>query len=161
LIQLFSFAIAIHHLSFEFHSDQEIHPAAATHFHVQSLIAGLPSQKKDNADHLISQSKALQEKIAVCELEEKKAKEDLDKTLYQIGNFVHESVPVSNDEKNNQIVRTWGDSSARPGALKHYEILPMIEGYDLERGSCPWPSQRFYFSSRAVKCSRKDELFDT
>eukprot|EP01122_Echinamoeba_exundans_P003217 TRINITY_DN13346_c0_g1_i1.p1 TRINITY_DN13346_c0_g1~~TRINITY_DN13346_c0_g1_i1.p1 ORF type:complete len:462 (+),score=161.78 TRINITY_DN13346_c0_g1_i1:28-1386(+) len=109
-----------------------------------SKQVGELKKKKENADHIIAQSKALQEKIAALELEEKKAKEELDKTLYQIGNFVHESVPVSNDEANNQIVRTWGDSSARAGALKHYEILPMIEGYDLERG-VKVAGQRGYF----------------
>lgn len=31
----------------------------------------------------------------------------------QIGNFVHESVPVSNDEANNVIERTFGDVTVR------------------------------------------------
>lgn len=88
---------------------------------------------------MIAQSKALQETIATLEKEEKEAKDKLDHTLFQIGNLVHQSVPISNDEANNEVVRTFGDATPRPGALKHYEILPMIDGYDLERGAFDFP----------------------
>jgi seryl-tRNA synthetase len=33
---------------------------------------------------------------------------DIEFRLHNLGNFVHESVPVSSDEKDNQVVRKWG-----------------------------------------------------
>lgn len=34
-------------------------------------------------------------------------------TLTQIGNIVHESVPVSDDEENNRVERTYGDIKSK------------------------------------------------
>jgi len=31
-----------------------------------------------------------------------------DKMVGSVGNLVHDSVPIDNDEKNNKIERTWG-----------------------------------------------------
>lgn len=38
---------------------------------------------------------------------------DRHQALIQIGNLVHSSVPVSNDENNNRVERTFGDITAR------------------------------------------------
>jgi seryl-tRNA synthetase len=56
-----------------------------------------------------------------------------------IGNLVHESVPVDNNEDNNVIVKTWGEPSkmvinSTKGKCHHHEILAMIGGYDPKRG---------------------------
>jgi seryl-tRNA synthetase len=53
--------------------------------------------------------------------------------------LVHESVPISNNEDDNKIERTWGEIKERkinstPGACHHHEILAMIDGYDMKRG---------------------------
>lgn len=34
---------------------------------------------------------------------------DLNKLVNKIGNLVHESVPISNTEDDNKILRTWGE----------------------------------------------------
>jgi len=39
----------------------------------------------------------------------RKAEEPLNTKIKLIGNIVHESVPVSNDEANNAILKTWGE----------------------------------------------------
>lgn len=56
-----------------------------------------------------------------------------------MGNIVHESVPVSNDEKDNRVERTWGEISklkvtGKRGAYHHHEVLEAIDGYDSRRG---------------------------
>lgn len=65
---------------------------------------------------------------------------NLMKRYSKIGNIVHESVPVSNDEANNRIERVWGTPNkvkidGKPGTAHHHEILKWIGGYDPERGS--------------------------
>ncbi|ETO27052.1 hypothetical protein RFI_10080 [Reticulomyxa filosa] len=49
------------------------------------------------------------------------------KLMNQIGNIVHESVPISNDEKDNGLVREWGKVPQRTGKEKHHhELLWML-----------------------------------
>jgi seryl-tRNA synthetase len=67
-------------------------------------------------------------------------KAELDKMVNSIGNLVHESVPVSNDEENNKVERTWGTIpdikiTGKKGGYRHNEVLKAIDGYDPERGS--------------------------
>jgi len=62
----------------------------------------------------------------------KNLEEEVSKTLNPIGNIVHASVPVSKDEENNQIVKTWGEFKPKP--KHHHELLYMIDGFDSLRG---------------------------
>jgi len=54
--------------------------------------------------------------------------------LRKIGNIVHESVPVSQSEKENEILKTWGEFKTSEGLKHHHEILRMIDGFDMPRG---------------------------
>lgn len=56
-----------------------------------------------------------------------------DNILKNIGNIVHDSVPISNNEDNNVIIKEWGNK--RVGNFEsHYDLLPKI-GLDTNRGS--------------------------
>lgn len=60
--------------------------------------------------------------------------------LNTIGNIVHPSVPVSDNEDNNSVLREWGTKkdikvNSTKGRCHHHEILAMIDGYDPKRGS--------------------------
>lgn len=55
-------------------------------------------------------------------------------SLIQIGNIVHHSVPVSNDEANNRVERTHGDITRRK-KYSHVDLVVMIDGFDGERGT--------------------------
>lgn len=62
------------------------------------------------------------------------------KDYSKVGNIVHHSVPIDDNEDNNKIERTWGEVNKReingkPGSAHHHEILQWIGGYDSERGS--------------------------
>lgn len=58
-----------------------------------------------------------------------------------IGNIVHESVVVSNNEDDNEIIRKWGEVNdsieinGTPGRMAHHEILAKLEGVDYKRGA--------------------------
>lgn len=57
--------------------------------------------------------------------------------LNGVGNIVHDSVPVSNDEANNVVIRTWapeGVTVEKRDCLSHHEVLTRIDGYEPERG---------------------------
>jgi hypothetical protein len=55
-------------------------------------------QAKQDANELQEKSKVMKERIKECEAAEKEAEENRQAALAPIGNLVHESVPVSNDE---------------------------------------------------------------
>lgn len=57
----------------------------------------------------------------------------------KVGNIVHDSVPVDNNEDNNEVVRTWGQIpdikiTDKRGGLNHHKVLESLGGYDPERG---------------------------
>jgi seryl-tRNA synthetase len=99
------------------------------------LEAQLNEIKKANAE-LLAQKAKLEKETEKEEREERELKARLDEKLNQIGNLVHASVPVSDNEDNNGIVVQWGtlrahDEKTRP----HHELLYMIDGYEPEPGT--------------------------
>jgi len=51
-----------------------------------------------------------------------------------IGNLLHESVPYSNDEEQNLVVRAFGDATVRK-PLSHVDLVVMVDGADMKRGT--------------------------
>ncbi|CAF0922839.1 unnamed protein product [Adineta steineri] len=70
-------------------------------------------------------------------------------TIREVGNIVHESVPVSDDEENNKIERTFGDVETRK-KYSHYDLMYMIDGYDNERGASIAGSRGYFMKGPAV-----------
>ena len=98
---------------------------------------GQRKKAKEDAEDLLQQKNQLQL--------QKKAKEEivvakrdaLQRKIRLVGNYVHDTVPVSVDEANNEIMRTWapeGFSPERKPDLSHHEVLWRLDGYDPVRG---------------------------
>ncbi|KAK6455172.1 Seryl-tRNA synthetase, cytoplasmic [Scheffersomyces xylosifermentans] len=105
---------------------------------------GQKFKAKEDASELVAQKdKLAEEKKALIE-HEVKADADLRFKVNQVGNIVHDSVVDSQDEENNELVRTWKPESyevgqvaaatGAPATLSHHEILLRLDGYDPERG---------------------------
>ncbi len=94
-------------------------------------------QAKENADELVQEKTALEKaKKEILESAAEKEKVMITK-LKTVGNYIHDSVPVSNTEDDNPTVRTWvpeGVTIAKDGALSHHEVLVRIDGYNPEAG---------------------------
>lgn len=83
---------------------------------------------------------AQEEKIKNLKEVSQEKQDQRDNLLKKVGNIVHDSVPIDNNEDNNTIVRTWGDIpdikiTETPGAAHHHQILYMLDGYDPKRGN--------------------------
>nr|CAG8561453.1 1078_t:CDS:2 [Entrophospora candida] len=105
-------------------------------------------QNKTDATKLIEEKESLgQDKTRLMAVEKEK-EEILKSEASTIGNIVHQSVPTSMDEENNEIVKKWeptsDDSSdiytnrkpiKKDGISSHHEVLHRIGGYDPERGT--------------------------
>lgn len=111
---------------------------------LQKQIGQKFKAKEDAAELLADKDRLVDEKKALME-NEQKADADLRSKVNRIGNIVHESVVDSQDEANNELVKTWkpstlsevGEAAAATGApakLSHHEVLLRLDGYDPERG---------------------------
>ncbi|CAJ0931208.1 unnamed protein product, partial [Mesorhabditis belari] len=104
-----------------------------------NIAAGLEEVKADEITGLtISQLKKVQvlveEKMKTTEASMVQLDQQRQEALVQIGNLVHESVPVSDNEDNNRVERTFGDISGRR-KYSHIDLVVMIDGFDGERGT--------------------------
>ena len=99
------------------------------------------SKGQDKCEEEIKSIGETNVKIAEQEKIEAVLHAQIDVLLKKIGNIVHESVPVSKDEKDNKVVRTWGVPkkewviNSTLGNLHHHEVLQLLDGYDMERGT--------------------------
>ncbi|KAJ5885660.1 Serine--tRNA ligase cytoplasmic [Penicillium tannophilum] len=98
---------------------------------------GMKKKNKEDASDLISQKTDVDKRKKQAE-DAALAKElERDRKIRTIGNYVHDSVPLSNNEDDNQVIRTWTPQDAvmqRPDCLSHHEVLTRLNGYDPERG---------------------------
>ncbi|KAK9363500.1 hypothetical protein V1527DRAFT_471252 [Lipomyces starkeyi] len=99
---------------------------------------GLKYKAKEDASELLKQKEELVAKKAELITQESEADSQLRFKVNQVGNIVHESVPVSLDEADNQLIRNWvpeGISVEKRDCLSHHEVLTRLDGYDPERGA--------------------------
>lgn len=69
--------------------------------------------------------------------------------LREVGNHLHESVPVSNDEEENRVERTWGDCEQR-GRYSHVDLIHMIDGMNAEKGAVISGGRGYFLTGPAV-----------
>lgn len=63
--------------------------------------------------------------------------EQRDELLRSVGNVLHSSVPVSDNEDNNLVLRTVGKAAQEKSRKKysHVDLIVMIDGVDTARGT--------------------------
>ncbi|MCJ1399964.1 Cytosolic seryl-tRNA synthetase [Xylographa trunciseda] len=98
---------------------------------------GAKKKAKEDATELLQKKATLEKEKKV--LEESAAEKDsiLQRKIGTIGNYVHDSVPVDNNEDHNPLIRSWapdGVKVEKRDCLSHHEVLTRIDGYDPERG---------------------------
>ena len=76
----------------------------------------------------------MDEKAAEAKREAERFEKERNAALNQIGNLLHANVPVSNDEANNAIIRTFGDTNVRR-RYSHVDLVVMVDGFDGEKGT--------------------------
>ena len=93
-------------------------------------------KKGEDASGVISEMKTVAAEIKDKEKELPRFVEELEKLLQLIPNIPDESVPVGKDEKDNPVIRTWGDTpdfSFEP--LPHWEIGETLGILDFARAA--------------------------
>ncbi|KAK3113688.1 Cytosolic seryl-tRNA synthetase [Teratosphaeriaceae sp. CCFEE 6253] len=85
---------------------------------------------KKQKDELQTQKEALEE-------EARQKQTALLRKAKSIGNYVHDSVPVSDNEDKNEIIKTWAPEGVEVGkqdCLSHHEVVVRLDAADFERG---------------------------
>ncbi len=101
---------------------------------------------------LLNKMKELSKEIDVLEKKAKELLEKRDELRYKIGNILHESVPVGDDEeKHNEIVRTWGKpKSFSFTPIGHADLVEMLDVADIERAAKVIGSRFYYLKNELV-----------
>jgi seryl-tRNA synthetase len=90
----------------------------------------------EQSDGKIKQMRALGDEIKLLETELSELKDKLSLKLEEIPNLPDQSVPIGIDEKNNVIVREWGEKPVFDFKEKtHLELGNALNLIDLERGA--------------------------
>lgn len=122
---------------------------------------GLRFKNKEDASELLAEKEKLSEEKKALSEKEQEQDQALRFKVNQVGNIVHPSVVVSNDEENNELVREWVPESLKEVAqvasctgaeakLSHHEILLRLDGYDPERGVKITGHRGYFFRNYGV-----------
>ncbi|GAO46059.1 hypothetical protein G7K_0302-t1 [Saitoella complicata NRRL Y-17804] len=104
---------------------------------VNQKAIGAKMKAKEDASELLTKKNEMADKKKELEKAEQDKNTVLMSKAATIGNIVHSSVPVSMDEENNEVLRTWcpeGVTAEKRDCLSHHEVLTRLDGYDPERG---------------------------
>merc|ERR1712002_746582 len=121
----------------------------------ESLVAALADLTIDQCAGLtVTQIKKIRTLVDAAIEENKKKLDDLenkrDDVLKEMSNWLHPSVPISNDEDaDNRTERTWGDITLRT-KYSHFDLIQMIGGVDMERGTVTSGNRAYYLMGPAV-----------
>ncbi|KAK2640459.1 hypothetical protein Ddye_028254 [Dipteronia dyeriana] len=101
--------------------------------------------KKTNEIKQISENKAAEVREADNAYKSK---------LEIVGNLVHDSVPVDNDEANNVVIRSWGDKRVEPKLKNHVELVELLGIADLKKGADIAGGRGFYLKGDGVRLNQ-------
>ncbi|XP_077225101.1 serine--tRNA ligase-like [Tasmannia lanceolata] len=104
----------------------------------------------DDASEMISSTEENKQLTAQKEIEVQEARSVLYSKLETIGNLVHDSVPISNDEANNQVIRSWGEKRIEPRLKNHVELVQLLGIADLAKGANVAGGRGFYLKGAGV-----------
>ncbi|XP_022105365.1 serine--tRNA ligase, cytoplasmic-like [Acanthaster planci] len=95
----------------------------------------------------------IDEQIARCNEERVVCETTRKENMMEIGNFLHESVIISNDEDDNGIVKMVGDCQVKK-RYSHVDLIHMIDGLDGDRGAVVSGSRGYFLKGPAVFLSQ-------
>jgi len=102
---------------------------------IQIQIGKLKRNKESVDDQLIIEKQELETQAKQLQTDEQENSQKMTDLLNSIGNLVHPSVPISQDEKDNQVVNQFKSTIVYPETIiPHHKLLEKIGGYHQMRG---------------------------
>ncbi|XP_010550968.1 PREDICTED: serine--tRNA ligase, cytoplasmic [Tarenaya hassleriana] len=110
-----------------------------------------------DATELIQQTEKNKQDSVEKEAEVREAFAALKAKLETVGNLVHDSVPISNDEANNAVVRSFGEKRLATTGQKlknHVELVELLGIADTKKGSEIAGGRGFYLKGDGVRLNQ-------
>ena len=96
----------------------------------------LMKRNREDASEKIARMREVSNQIKEMDSEVRMLEEKVQNALLYLPNLPHESVPVSQDESGNRVVRTWGEEpSFNFIPLPHWDLTEKLGLVDFERGA--------------------------
>ncbi|ONI04540.1 hypothetical protein PRUPE_6G327000 [Prunus persica] len=108
----------------------------------------------EDATAVIKDTEENKRLAAEKEVEVREALTQLNSKLEVIGNLVHDSVPISNDEENNAVIRSWGEKRMEPKLKNHVELVELLGIADLKKGAEVAGGRGFYLKGAGVRLNQ-------
>jgi seryl-tRNA synthetase len=108
---------------------------------------------KEDATALMERSKELKAGIKEAEVRLVELEAACQEAMGPIGNIVHHSVPISDNEDNNVIVRTVGELRKPKEGEKlynHVDLVQLLDIVELERGTAVAGNRGYYLTKEGV-----------
>lgn len=117
----------------------------------------IPQLKKEGEDvtEIIAEMRQVGDKIKTLDQELEKIEERLDELLYAIPNIPHESVPIGEDEEDNEVAWIWGDEpefSFEP--QPHWDLGKELNILDFERAATVAGSRFVFYKGLGARLER-------
>eukprot|EP00958_Prasinococcus_capsulatus_P010884 scaffold1068_cov375-Prasinococcus_capsulatus_cf.AAC.20 len=99
---------------------------------------------KEDATAEIAVVETVKKQIEQAKAAEAEALRKMDEAVVPIGNLVHDSVPVDDDEDNNLVVKTFGEPSTEGKTWNHVDLMAMTGVSNTEKGTEAAGNRAFY-----------------
>ncbi|KAF5454009.1 hypothetical protein F2P56_023710 [Juglans regia] len=103
---------------------------------------------------MIKDTEENKKSAAEGEVKVREVLKQLNSKLETIGNLVHDSVPISNDEANNAVIRSWGEKRLEPKLKNHVELVELLGIADLKKGTDVAGGRGFYLKGDGVRLNQ-------
>ncbi|TXG65532.1 hypothetical protein EZV62_006807 [Acer yangbiense] len=120
---------------------------------INKQVAQLKISGQD-ASEMIKKSEEIRQTSDDKGAEVREAENTLKSKLEIVGNLVHDSVPVDNDEANNAVIRTWGEKRVEPKLKNHVELVELLGIADLKKGADIAGGRGFYLKGDGVRLNQ-------
>jgi len=116
------------------------------------------AQKKksgEDASEILAEMKKASEELGQLEELQNKNEIEYSKLAYTVPNFVHKSVPISQDETGNKEIRRWGDAPKFDFKIQdHIDISANLDLVDLERAAKVSGARFYYLKNDLVRLNQ-------
>jgi len=116
-------------------------------------IAELKKEGKP-ADDIIAQMKLVSDKIKEYDEQLRNLEEQLNQIVYRIPNMLSPKVPIGHDERDNKIIRYWGEPQEQKLKKNHIDIATDLGIIDFERGAKVSGSGFAFYIGKGAKLER-------
>ncbi|GMN43826.1 hypothetical protein TIFTF001_013026 [Ficus carica] len=117
---------------------------------MNNMFGSMKCLSGGDATEMIKNTESTRNSITEKDAEVKEALKLLNSRLEIIGNLIHDSVPISNDEANNAVIRSWGEKRVEPKLKNHVELVELLGIADTKKGSDVAGGRGFYLKGDGV-----------